>query len=152
MIAAAGWYTFPDPSLRFPYGVRPTRKLPGVRFDAEEFLRVPMAVIVGAGDGGGKGVRRNPRLDAQQGVTRIERSRRWVAAMRDTAESYRMESLVAFDEVEGYGHSFQRFVRQGALGDRVFEALFGPPPVASAPAPGGLPAGATAHPVFGSGR
>ena len=41
VIASAGWYTLPDPTRRFPYGTRMSRKLPDVRFDAEEFLSVP---------------------------------------------------------------------------------------------------------------
>lgn len=152
VIAAAGWYTFPDPSLRFPYGIRPTRKLPGARFDAEEFLSVPMTLIVGASDGGERAVRRNRRLDAQQGVTRVERSRRWVAAMRNAAEVYQMESLVTYEEVEGYSHSFRRFIREGVLGSCVFEALFGAPPVASARASGEPRGRAEAGPSFGLNR
>ena len=86
---------------------------------------------------------------AQQGVTRVERSRRWVAAMRNAVELYQMDSLVTYEEVEGYSHSFRRFIREGVLGDSVFEALFGAPPVASARASGGPPGRAEADLSFG---
>ena len=32
-VASAGWYTFPDNRRRYPYGTRPVRSLPDVRFN-----------------------------------------------------------------------------------------------------------------------
>ena len=128
VFASAGWYTLPDPTIRFPYGTRPTRRLPGLRFDAEEFLSVPMKVIVGAKDDESKGLRRSQRLDRDQGVSRIERARRWVAAMNAAAEAHQVESMVSYEELENCDHSFRRSILRSGLGDRVFEAMFGPPP------------------------
>jgi poly(3-hydroxybutyrate) depolymerase len=128
VIAASGWYTFPDPTRRFPYGTRMSRKLPDVRFDAEEFLSVPVTVMVGAGDDAPTAVRRKDRLDREQGVNRVERARRWVAAMHAAAAMHHMESRVAYEEIENCDHSFRRSILRGGLGDRVFRALFGEPP------------------------
>ncbi len=130
VLASAGWYTFPDPKRRFPYGLRPTRSLPGVRFDPEEFLSVPMTVLAGSGEGAERRVRRSARLDAQQGKTRLERARNWVAAMQEAAGSYRLESRVRLEEGVDQGRSFRLSMTEGGLGDRVFAALFGPPPLA----------------------
>lgn len=128
VIAAAGWYTLPDPTRRFPHGTRLTKKLPEVRFDAEEFLSVPVTVIVGANDHTQQGLRRNARLDREQGVTRVERARTWVAAMQAAAASHHLESRVAYEEVESCDHSFKRSILRGGLGDKVFRALFGSQP------------------------
>lgn len=128
VIAAAGWYTFPNPTRRFPYGTRMNKLLPDVRFDAEEFLSVPVTVMVGADDHAQTGLRRKDRLDREQGVSRIERARRWVAAMHASAAMHHLESRVAYEEIENCGHSFSQSILRGGLGERVFRALFGAPP------------------------
>ena len=127
VIASAGWYTFPDPARRFPNGIRPSAKLPGVRFDAEEFLRVPMKVIVGANDDESTGLRREVRLDREQGSTRVERARNWVAAMQAAARAHHLEPAISYEELVDSDHSFRRSMRRGGLGDKVFEAMLGPP-------------------------
>jgi poly(3-hydroxybutyrate) depolymerase len=132
VFASAGWYTLPDPKKRFPQGTRMSKKLPGVRFDAEEFLCVPMTVIVGADDDSQKGLRRSPKLDAEQGVTRVERARNWVDAMKTSAEAHHLESMVAYEEIEKCDHSFSRAILRSGLGDRAFDLLFGPPPANAA--------------------
>jgi pimeloyl-ACP methyl ester carboxylesterase len=125
---AAGWYTFPDARRRFPYGIRPRADLPGVRFDPEEFLRVPMTVIIGENDTEQDGgLRRSDKLDEQQGVNRVERARNWVAAMQAAAVAYRMESLVTFGEAPDACHSFRRFMHVAQLGDLVMRRLFSVP-------------------------
>ena len=124
---ASGWYTFPDPHKGYPYGIRPSRELPGTHFDPEEFLRVPITVIVGENDDTNENLRRTKRVDRQQGVTRIERARNWVSAMRETATAYNLEPRVSFEELKNSDHSFEVCMRRGALGDKVFGALFGLP-------------------------
>ncbi len=126
VVAAAGWYTFPDARRRFPHGIRPSRRFPDLRLDPEEFLRVPMTVLVGEQDQTGASLRRSERIDQQQGMTRVERARNWVAAMREAAAARALEPRVSLEVVAETGHSFRRFMERGKLGDRVFEALFGP--------------------------
>lgn len=128
VLASAGWYTFPDPTRRFPHGTRMNSKLPDLRFDAEEFLAVPVTVMVGADDHGQTGLRRAPRLDREQGTSRLERARRWVAAMRAAAAQHHLECRVSCAELENCDNSFGRSVLRGGLGDQVFRALFGAPP------------------------
>jgi poly(3-hydroxybutyrate) depolymerase len=123
-VAAAGWYTFPDSATPYPYGLGPGDEPSSVRFDPDRFLRVPITVFVGSADTGSKNVRRNPAVDRQQGVTRLERAQRWTAAMRRAAESRGLEPLVTCELVPGVGHSFRQFMQEGDAGDRVFAALF----------------------------
>jgi pimeloyl-ACP methyl ester carboxylesterase len=125
VVAAAGWYTFPSRRVRFPYGIRRSRDLPDVRFDPEEFLRVPMTVIVGEQDTHSKNLRRTERVIRQQGRTRVERARRWVDSMRAAAEARRLDPLVAFESIPGGKHTFASLMTSGGLGERVFAALFG---------------------------
>jgi hypothetical protein len=126
-VASAGWYTYPDPKKRYPYGIRPSYDLPNTCLDPEEFLRVPIAVVVGEHDDTNENLRRNKRVDRQQGVTRIERARNWVAAMRAAAEACCLEPLVSFEELKDSGHSFAACMRLGGLGEKTFRTLFGPP-------------------------
>jgi pimeloyl-ACP methyl ester carboxylesterase len=124
VIASAGWYTFPDTQQRFPYGIRRHRSLPGVNFDPQEFLRVPITVLVGQADVGTAKLRSTARCNAQQGVNRLERARNWTGAMRTAAEAYGYEPCVSCVEVPDVDHSFATFCERGALAQRVFVALF----------------------------
>ena len=122
-VAAAGWYTFPDTATPYPYGLGTGDEPSSVRFEPDKFLRVPITVFVGTADTGSKNVRRNPSVDRQQGVTRLERAQRWTAAMRRAAESRGLPALVTCELVPGVGHSFRQFMEEGDAGERVFEAL-----------------------------
>jgi hypothetical protein len=130
--ASAGWYTFPDMKQRFPYGIRQQRRLPGVNFNPEEFLRVPITVLVGREDMNAEHLRSTPRVNQQQGRNRVERARNWVAAMRTAATAYGYEPCVSCVEVPAVDHSFTKFCERGALPERVFAALFGERPGRSA--------------------
>ena len=124
VVAASGWYTFPDSRTRFPYGIRSSRDLPGVRFDPEEFLRVPITVIVGDRDTSSEDLR-STRRASRQGADRVERARNWVEAMRAAARACRYDPAVTLDLIPGGDHSFASLMESGGLGERVFAALFG---------------------------
>jgi poly(3-hydroxybutyrate) depolymerase len=128
VINSAGWYTFPDSEVAYPYGICPSPELKGVRFRPRAFLRVPITVFVGGADTGSVNLRQNPEVDAQQGKTRRERAHRWVAAMQRAARERGEKPLVTLETVPGIGHSFREFMEHGDLGDRVFTAMFGPAP------------------------
>jgi len=124
VLVAAGWYTFPDHRQRYPYGIRPSRKLEGVSFNPEEFLRVPVHVLVGENDLTTANLRQTDRCNKQQGVNRVERAGNWVAAMCDAADEYDLEHNAKLTVVPGTDHSFTRFCKRGALVRRVFKSLF----------------------------
>ena len=104
VIASAGWYTFPDARKRYPYGIRASRDLPDVRFDPEEFLQVPMTVIVGDRDITDEDLRRTKRVNRQQGGTRLDRARNWVDAMHGAARAYHLDPIVTH---RGIGYSLK---------------------------------------------
>lgn len=131
-VGAAGWYTFPDPAARFPRGLKTRSKALALRFKPKAFLKVPMAAFVGEQD-----VRRGPgrpemkqtsRVDAQQGLTRLERGYRWIEAMRTAAVAHRLATPYEFEALPHASHSFKASMKRGRLGQRVFAFLFGPPP------------------------
>src|SRR5687767_12556083 len=96
VLAAAGWYTFPDPEQRFPYGIRRPKRLPGIRFAPEEFLKVPVEVLIGGADLDALNLRSTARVTAQQGTNRVERARRWVDAMREAAKACGLRPRITY--------------------------------------------------------
>jgi pimeloyl-ACP methyl ester carboxylesterase len=120
---AAGWYTLPDPSLRYPLGLHARRALRGISLNPEHFLRVPATVIVGEQDTGTQNLRSSAALNALQGTTRVERARNWVAHMRMAAKQHRQESAIRYLEVPGIGHDFEEFVASGHLLDLMRDSL-----------------------------
>jgi pimeloyl-ACP methyl ester carboxylesterase len=125
-IGAAGWYTFPDPLMRFPRGLKPHPGLGDLSFDAAEFLRIPMGVFVGERDvRRGAVLKQSNDLDEQQGATRLERGERWVAAMRAAAAAHALPTEYTFAVLPHAGHSFKRSMIRGGMGGLVFEFLLG---------------------------
>ena len=125
-IGAAGWYTFPDPDLPYPYGLKVSRKdLSGVVFDPGKFLQVPTRVFVGAED-----VKQDPALNKslrivrQQGETRVERAQNWIVAMKKAADSLGVQTPYSVELLPGAGHSYSQSMQIGGMGPKVFSFLF----------------------------
>ena len=128
-IGAAGWYTFPDPALPYPYGMKVSRKIfSGVVFDPGKFLSVPTRVFVGAED-----VKQDPALNKsvrivrQQGATRVERAQKWVAEMEKAADAIGLQTSYSVELLPGSGHSYSQCMQTGGMGPKVFSFLFDPP-------------------------
>lgn len=130
-VGAAGWYTFPDPAASFPRGLKTRSQWLKSRLKPEAFLKVPMAAFVGERD-----TRRGPerpelkqsvKIDSQQGLTRLERGRHWIDAMRAAAAAYGLSTPYAYDTLPHASHSFRASMKHG-MGQRVFAFLFGAPP------------------------
>ena len=126
VLADAGRYTAPDPTRRFPRGIRSTRKLPGVRFDPDAFLRVPMKVLVGR-EVAATTLPRRSRPGADPARTRAERGHAWVAAMREACLERGLDPAVTCEELPDRIRSFRSSVLRGGLAERAFEAMLGAP-------------------------
>lgn len=102
---AAGWYTYPDPEAAFPYGLRPQTGPDGMS-PHPDWGKVGHHVIVGSRD-----VLVEPSLNmksavvSRQGIGRLERAKRWVAAMRQALPENPPESIT-FQEIKGLGHDY----------------------------------------------
>jgi len=126
-VCAAGWYTFPDPDLVYPHGLRLGGRLPGVAFNPAAILRLPAVAFVGARD-----TARDPALntadgiDRRQGRTRLARARNWIAAMTEAARARGLDTGYDFELLPRTGHSFHAGVapNRGDLARRLFERMF----------------------------
>lgn len=114
VVASAGWYTFPDAALAYPVGLRVGGSLPGVRLEANVFLRVPVLTLVGNRDvERDDSIRTTDLVDTLQGVDRRERARRWTEAMRAAARRRGIPGRHEIVELEGVGHSFSECAEAG---------------------------------------
>ena len=121
VIADAGRYTLPDPTRRFPRGIRSTSKLPGRCSDPDAFLRVPMKVFVGADHGASvNGASRRP--DGEPRAARAERARQWVAAMQESGRACRVDAAVAY-ELPDRIRLVPSSVMRGGLAERASHAM-----------------------------
>ena len=125
VITCARWYTFPDTSRKFPFGIRPIKRLPDLTFNPEQYLLVRITLLEGTMDTEEEVFHHSDLISAQQGNNRLERARRWVAAMRSQAQAHAMPSLIELNEIEGVSHHFGPLCREGRLVQRVFWSLFG---------------------------
>ena len=125
VIASAGWYKLPDEQRRYPTGIKPNPDLPDIRFDPSQFLTVPACVVVGDLDTRrGSALRKNKKIDKQQGVSRMERGQHWIEAMRAAARNREMNTVYQFHTLPRSGHSFRRSMKHGNMGEIVFDFLF----------------------------
>ncbi|SHE23413.1 hypothetical protein [methanotrophic endosymbiont of Bathymodiolus puteoserpentis (Logatchev)] len=122
---AAGWYTFPDVHKSFPRGVCNRSKLRTLELKPEQFLKIPMATLVGGEDNqNDSAFKRSASLDLQQGITRIERAERWVKAMQEMAIHYGFNTRYEHNIMPLCGHSFSDCVEYGNLPEKVVNFLF----------------------------
>ncbi|MCD6273186.1 MAG: hypothetical protein J7K30_10155 [Deltaproteobacteria bacterium] len=128
-IGAAGWYTFPDATQRFPRGIEHDPKLSDIHFKLTEFLSVPVSVLVGQWDDvPDDDLNQSEKINRQQGLSRMERGRRWVDAMRTAARALGLKTGYDFRVLPDCGHSFMQCMKKEKMGSAVFKFFFGSPP------------------------
>lgn len=121
-LLAAGWYSFPDREP-YPYGLgAPVSPIPGfsplLQASLGHFLSLPIRVYVGEHDNVvDEHVRSGAAIDHQQGQNRLERGRRWVAALREVAHARGLDPDIAFHLLPDSDHDFQTCVESGGLID-----------------------------------
>jgi len=127
VLGAAGWYTMPDDSIPYPYGLGDVSGLEPSRLNATAAARLPMLVTVGEHDDrvDDENLNRSRIIDLTQGLHRLERAQRWVLAMNAYARSKNLERRVDIDVLPGIGHSFRQAVVQGGLAERAFAHCYG---------------------------
>jgi len=125
-VGAAGWYTFPDHRLTYPHGLKPCKSRPNMKLVPKRFLAIPAMVLVGERDTRlDTALRKTSKVNGQQGTSRLERGRRWVAAMRQTAQDQGLKGSFDFIALPDCGHSFMQCMQRGNMGGVVFDHLFG---------------------------
>ncbi len=125
-IGAAGWYTPPNESRRFPHGLRTDSLLPDLKFDLQKILKIPACVVVGELDNeADEQLRQSAKVIQRQGENRIERGLNWIANMQEKALQYHQQTDYEFHLLQNAGHSYRQCMRDGKMGGIVFRFLFG---------------------------
>ncbi len=124
-VSAPGWYTFPDETLRYPYGLAQVAAQCEPMQPAA-FLKIPGAVFVGTGDyRSGRHLRCNPTVDRNQGPHRLERARRWTSAMNARARQMGLAEPLELHQLEGGAHCFGGLMRRNRLHEHAWRFLTG---------------------------
>lgn len=123
ILSSAGWYTWPDDRARFPYGTGRPRNDTSRPVEIEALLKVPMLITVGElDDTPDAAMRRRPSLDERQGVSRLDRAGRWVAALRREALLRQIPGRIEGCVLPGATHAFASCIQAG-LPDRAARFL-----------------------------
>jgi len=124
VLTAPGWYTFPDPDRKYPYGIKSTNEWPHLKFSLEKFLQIPTMVLTGEEDDLRDSVLNRAReIDSFQGFDRIERAERWVSANRNLARSYGIVSDFRFEMVPNASHAYESYMGHPPFAEQVFDFL-----------------------------
>jgi pimeloyl-ACP methyl ester carboxylesterase len=122
-VSSPGWYTFPDESLDYPYGLAHA-EAHCAPLSPRDFLMVPCAVFVGTADyRSGRNLRRNPTVDLHQGPHRLERARRWTRAMNARAREIGLAEPVQLRQLPNGAHNFSGLVRNNRLHEQAWRFL-----------------------------
>jgi pimeloyl-ACP methyl ester carboxylesterase len=125
---AAGWYSFPDNTIDYPYGIKTSFYHPqSLQFSIDITVTLKLAVIVGAEDTLiTSNLAQTPEANAQ-GKNRVGRAENWFDAMNKTAIAQNLAFNIHFYEVPGVGHSSKGVIDQSSeflFGNRTFSIIF----------------------------
>jgi hypothetical protein len=125
VLTAPGWYTFPDPERKYPYGLKSTSDWPQLKFSLEKFLQIPTLVLVGEEDDlRDKVLNRDREIDSFQGLNRIERAERWISANRNLARSYDIAADFRLETIPNASHAYESYMGHPPFAEQIFEFLF----------------------------
>ena len=113
VVSSAGWYSFPDVGLGYPYGIAETVSLQEP--DLEQMLALPMLITIGEADTErDSSLRTGKRIDLQQGNNRFERAISWGKAVRTLQREMGLRPAEV-RILSGQGHSYINNMQQGNL-------------------------------------
>jgi len=129
VLGAPGWYTFPDPDRPYPLGLRSGEEWPRLKFTMASILKIPTLVLTGeADDLRDEDLNTSRRIDAFQGLNRVERGERWVRAMQALARAYNLPGNFLHENVPNANHAYESYLAHPPFAERVFGFLFGQAP------------------------
>jgi len=124
-LGAAGWYTFPEDTVEYPYGIGDSphgrqRWSRLMRSGLRSYLQRRISVYVGENDTAREeSLRQNLQVDEQQGAHRLERARRYVAAVNDVQAALGLNTTAQLTVLQDCDHRFSACAQQGELAYRV---------------------------------
>jgi len=125
VLAAPGWYSFPDPERKYPYGIKSSLNWPNLNFAMEKFLQIPTLVMVGEQDDlRDDDLNKERAIDSFQGLNRIERAEHWTAAARAIGRSYDLATDFRLQQVANASHAYESYLAHPPFAENVFNFLF----------------------------
>jgi len=125
VLAAPGWYSFPDPEQKYPYGIKSSRDWPNLSFAMDKFLQIPTLVLVGQEDDlRDADLNKTRAIDAYQGLNRIERAEHWTAAAKALGRSYDISTDFRLEQVPKASHAYESYLAHPPFAENVFDFLF----------------------------
>lgn len=125
VLAAPGWYSFPDPDRKYPYGIKSTNDWPNLKFALEKFLQIPALILVGEEDDlRDKDLNKIREIDSFQGLNRVERAERWAAAVRALGRSYDIATDVRLESIPKASHAYESYQSYPPFAEKIFDFLF----------------------------
>ncbi len=124
-LGAAGWYTFPEDAVAYPYGIgdslnRRQRWSRLMRSGLRSYLQRRISVYVGENDTAREvSLRQNLQVDEQQGAHRLERARRYVAAVNEGQALLGLPATARLTVLQDCDHRFSVCAQHGGLALRV---------------------------------
>lgn len=123
VLAAPGWFTFPDEAAPFPLGLAAAGGRAAIAI--ERFLAIPVSVIVGERDcERDAALNKSEIVDRAQGANRIERARNWVAAIAAAGVRRGVDAKAKLLMLPRAGHCFEQGMDRRGLGEMTFRELF----------------------------
>lgn len=124
-LAAPGWYTFPDPDRKYPFGIKSTKEWPNLKFAMEKFLQIPTLVMVGDEDDlRDKDLNKIREIDSFQGFNRIERAERWTAAAQALGRAYDISTDFRLENIPNASHAYESYLSHPPFAEKIFDFLF----------------------------
>lgn len=125
VLAAPGWYSFPDPERIYPYGIKSSRDWPNLTFAMERFLQIPTLVMVGEEDDlRDRDLNKARAIDSFQGLNRIERAEHWTAAARALGRSYDITTDFRLQQIPNASHAYESYLAHPPFAEDIFNYLF----------------------------
>lgn len=125
VLAAPGWYSFPDPERKYPYGIKSSRDWPKLKFAMEKFLQIPTLVMVGEEDIiRDCDLNKARAIDSFQGLNRMERAERWTSAARALGRSYGISTDFRLQQVPNATHAYTSYLAHPPFTENIFDFLF----------------------------
>ena len=101
---AAGWYTFPDMQIDFPYGIGAS---PALNLQFEDLFNKNLRIMIGSLDNDPNAASLRHTEEAElQGAHRLERAASFYQYSQELSHSLGLSSSWSFEVVDGVGHDY----------------------------------------------
>jgi len=120
-IVAAGWYTLPSLNLSYPQGLKLKDEFTNINFELQRLLRIKFRVYIGEKDYlRDKSLNKAKKIDALQGLNRIERAKNWIELMQSQFNENQISNNIDLITLQDVVHDFKDAHNNAQLCDKVY--------------------------------